>query len=71
MGEVIWHCVRQRAGPFVKECRALRPRLLRTDSIEDRRDKQQIVCSPHTDGPAGTAAGIVRLSGQPLHIDIR
>lgn len=50
MGDMlpVWHCVRQRAGPFVKECRALRPRLLRTDSMEDRRDKQQIIRSPHS-----------------------
>ena len=37
-GEGKWICVRQRAGPLVKECRALRPRLLLTDSPEDRRD---------------------------------
>ena len=43
-----WICVRQRAGPLVKECRALRPRLLRTDSPEDRRDKNEIVRSKHT-----------------------
>ena len=26
-GDLIWTCVRQRAGPLVKECRAIRPRL--------------------------------------------
>ena len=43
-----WICVRQRAGPLVKECRALRPQLLRTDSPEDRRDKNEIIRSKHT-----------------------
>ena len=44
----LWYCVRQRAGPLVKECRALRPRLSRYDSREDRRDKNEIVRSKHT-----------------------
>lgn len=48
MGEVIWHCVRQRAGPLVKECRALRPHLSRMDTPEDRKDKQQIIRSQHS-----------------------
>ena len=43
-----WICVRQRAGPLVKECRALRPRIYQTDSPEDRRDKREIVSSPHS-----------------------
>lgn len=48
MSEARWICVRQEAGPLVKECRALRPRLSRTDSPEDRRDKLQIIHSPHS-----------------------
>ena len=48
MGEARWICVRQEAGPLVKECRALRPRLSRTDSPEDRRDKLQIIKSQRT-----------------------
>lgn len=48
MGEAQWICVRQEAGPLVKECRALRPRLSRTDSSEDRRDKQLIIKSQHS-----------------------
>ena len=47
-GEGKWICVRQRAGPLVKECRALRPRLSRYDTPEDRRDKNQIVRGPYT-----------------------
>ena len=43
-----WICVRQRAGPLVKECRALRPRIYQADSPEDRRDKREIVNSPHS-----------------------
>jgi hypothetical protein len=48
MAEPIWHCTRQRAGPLVKECRALRPRLLATDSRRERREKNEIVRSPHS-----------------------
>ena len=43
-----WICVRQRAGPLVKECRALRPRLSRADTPDDRRDKQLIIRSQHS-----------------------
>lgn len=39
----LWYCTRQRAGPLVKECRALRPRLSPHDSREDHRDKQKII----------------------------
>ncbi len=35
-------------GALVKECRAIRPRLARTDSREDRRDKNEIIRSPHS-----------------------
>ncbi len=71
----LWYCVRQRAGPLVKECRALRPRLSRYDSREDRRDKNEIVRSKHTavqdsGGSVGAAAGGVWLSGQPLYDDL-
>lgn len=38
----IWHCVRQRAGPLVKECRALRPRFRPDDSALDRRGKEEL-----------------------------
>ena len=31
MADGPWICVRQRAGPLVKECRALRPRLSKDD----------------------------------------
>lgn len=43
-----WFCCRQRAGPLVKECRSLRPRLSREDSPADRRGKQEIIKSPHS-----------------------
>lgn len=48
MAEGPWYCTCQRAGPLVKECRAIRPRLARTDSREDRRDKNEIIRSPHS-----------------------
>ena len=44
----LWFCCRQRAGPLVKECRALRPRLSSDDSPQDRRDKNEIIRSPHS-----------------------
>ncbi len=43
-----WFCVRQQAGPLVKECRALRPRLSARDTASDRREKQAIIRSPHS-----------------------
>ena len=33
-GDLIWTCVRQRAGPLVKECRAIRPRLSSNDTVD-------------------------------------
>lgn len=48
MDDRLWYCTRQRAGPLVKESRALRPRLSAADSPDDRLDKRQIVNSPHS-----------------------
>jgi len=48
MPERLWDCTRQRAGPLVKECRALRPRLSAKDSREDRREKNAVLRSPNT-----------------------
>ena len=39
MSDLIWTCERQRAGPLVKECRAIRPRLSAEDSVYDRTEK--------------------------------
>ena len=44
----IWYCTRQRAGPLVKECRALRPRLSQEDTREDHRAKQEILRYSHS-----------------------
>lgn len=44
----MWYCVRQRAGPLVKECRAWRPRLSPEDSAQDRQDKGMLRKSPHS-----------------------
>ena len=38
-GDLIWTCVRQRAGPLVKECRAIRPRLSSNDTPYERTEK--------------------------------
>lgn len=40
---LFWNCVRQRAGPLVKECRALRPRLSTNDTPYDRAEKNKIL----------------------------
>lgn len=48
MSETPWICVRQRAGPLVKECRSLRPRLSKTDTPWERQQKNQIL-SPRGD----------------------
>jgi len=37
-----WYCCQQRAGPLVKECRALRPRLSSTDTAEDVKAKKEL-----------------------------
>lgn len=44
--EPIWYCVRQRAGPLVKECRALRPRLSPNDTPYERTEKNKILRPP-------------------------
>lgn len=41
--ERIWYCTRQQAGPLIKECRALRPRLSQNDTREDRKGKNQVI----------------------------
>lgn len=42
MPEAVWSCSRQRAGPLVKECRALRPRYRPSDTAQDRRAKTEL-----------------------------
>lgn len=39
MSNPTWYCCRQRAGPLVKECRALRPRFGAEDTDADRKAK--------------------------------
>lgn len=48
MADNPWYCVRQRAGPLVKECRALRPRLSQDDTYEDQETKSQIKKMQHS-----------------------
>ena len=45
-GDLIWTCVRQRAGPLVKECRAIRPRLSSNDTPYERTEKNKILRPP-------------------------
>ena len=44
----IWYCARQRAGPLVKECRALRPRLSVNDTRDDHTAKAEILRYEHS-----------------------
>ena len=37
-----WYCCRQRAGPLIKECRALRPRFSADDTAADHGQKAQL-----------------------------
>lgn len=37
-----WICCRQRAGPLVKECRALRPRFSAEDTAQDHKAKAEV-----------------------------
>ncbi len=46
MRENPWYCVRQRAGPLVKECRSIRPRLSANDSLWERTEKNKILRPP-------------------------
>lgn len=41
-----WTCVRQRAGPLVKECRSIRPRLSAKDSPWEQAEKHKILRPP-------------------------
>ncbi len=45
-GPAVWYCTRQRAGPLVKECRALRPRLSANDSPFQRAEKNKVLRPP-------------------------
>jgi len=45
-GPAVWICTRQRAGPLVKECRALRPRLSAYDSPYERAEKNRVLRPP-------------------------
>ena len=46
MREKRWYCVRQRAGPLVKECRSIRPRLSKNDSPWEKAEKNKILRPP-------------------------
>ncbi len=46
MREKNWYCVRQRAGPLVKECRSIRPRLSASDTPWERTEKNKILRPP-------------------------
>lgn len=43
-----FYCTRQRAGPLVKECRSVRPRLSQDDTRADRKAKNEIIRYAHS-----------------------
>ena len=43
-----FYCVRQRAGPLVKECRSIRPRLSQEDTRDDRKAKNELIRYAHS-----------------------
>ena len=45
-GGPVWYCVRQRAGPLVKESRSIRPRLSAGDSPWEQAEKNKILRPP-------------------------
>ena len=45
---VTWYCTRQRAGPLIKECRALRPPLGPSGTRQDAVDKRQLRRNGHS-----------------------
>lgn len=53
-GEGRWICIRQRAGPLVKEQRAIRPRLSQYDSPYERAEKNKILRPPRDSGVCRT-----------------
>lgn len=57
----VWHCTRQRAGPLVKECRALRPRLSPQDSPFERAEKRKILRPPRDSSVCRTRTDRVEL----------
>lgn len=48
MSGPMWWCTRQQAGPLIKECRAVRPRLSQADTREDRKAKNEILRYAHS-----------------------
>lgn len=48
MSDQLWYCTRQRAGPLVKECRAIRPRIGPADTREDAKAKREIQRYAHS-----------------------
>ena len=53
-GDGRWICVRQHAGPLVKEQRAVRPRLSQYDSPYERAEKNKILRPPRDSGVCRT-----------------
>lgn len=56
-----WTCVRQRAGPLVKECRSIRPRLSANDTPYERTEKNKILRPPRDSSVCRTRADRLEL----------
>ena len=48
MSDPLFYCTRQRAGPLIKECRSIRPRLSADDTRDDRKAKNEIIRYAHS-----------------------
>lgn len=56
-----WVCTRQRAGPLVKECRAIRPRLSPNDTPYERTEKNKILRPPRDSSVCRTSVDRLEL----------
>lgn len=61
MNDFPWICIRQRAGPLVKECRSIRPRLSSHDTIYERTEKNKILRPPRDSSVCRTRADRLEL----------
>ena len=60
-----WYCVRQRAGPLVKECRSLRPRLSAGDTPWEKAEKNKILRPPRDSSVCRTRVDRLELRLEP------
>lgn len=67
-GGPVWYCVRQRAGPLVKESRSIRPRLSAGDSPWEQAEKNKILRPPRDSAVCRTRVDRLELRLSLIHI---